>query len=120
MCAYKIELLNQTLNGRIFRCSICNKIHIEYKNLNFNFSNEEYEYFKDYFFKLEPEKWEIKNRNTCFCRKVMVPIGHRNFNVMFHTSEIYELKNLLNYSKYGNETLRLIKLCNIELKLSLN
>lgn len=116
----KLYVISRTLNGKIFHCHTCNKIHIEYKNLNFNFSEDEFIFFKDYFLKLDPEKWEKINRDTCYCRKVMIPIGHKNFTAMFHAAEIYELKELFKKTRNRYNEDDLIKLKEIESGLNFN
>jgi hypothetical protein len=116
----KLQVLSQTVNGKIFRCQTCDKIHIEYKNLNFTFSDDEFTFFRDYFLKLDPEKWVKVNRNTIYCRKIMVPIGHNNFMAMFHAPEVYELKALFRNIKKKAGPFNLIKLEHFEAQLSLN
>ncbi len=116
----KLEVLSSSVNGKIFKCHTCNKIHIEYKNLNFAFSENEYFFFKDYFLKLKPEKWERINQNTIYKRKIMVPIGHRNFTIMFHSNEIYEIKELFGNHKTKSNYSEMIALNSIEADLSLN
>ncbi len=32
-----MEILIETQNGKIFKCAKCDAVHVEYKNLNFNF-----------------------------------------------------------------------------------
>lgn len=92
------KTINQTENGKIFRCSTCNKIHIEFKNLNFNFNNEEYRYFADYISGLKGEEWEYKNRNSNYRRKIIVQINHRNVRILLNNCELQELKQLFNIS----------------------
>ncbi len=116
----ELQILSQTTNGKIFRCLTCKQIHIEYKNLNFTFSKDDFVLFREYFLELNPEVWAHKNRNTVYTRKIMVPIGHRNFTAMFHTSEIYELKELFKKMKRDTNRLELIGLDNIESHSSLN
>ncbi len=45
------KTINQTENGKIFRCASCNKIHIEYKNLNILLNNTELQELKRLFSK---------------------------------------------------------------------
>ena len=89
------KTINQTENGKIFRCPGCNKIHIEYKNLNFNFSDKEYIHFSNYFKKLDGQYWEKMNLNMPYRRKIIVPIGHENVNILLNNTELQELKRLL-------------------------
>lgn len=88
------KVMNQTENGKVFRCSGCNKIHIEYKNLNFNFSEDEYENFINYFKELNGPYWESVNANIEFEKKIIVPIGHKNINMLLDNRELEELKQL--------------------------
>jgi hypothetical protein len=88
------KTINQTENGKIFRCPGCNKIHIEYKNLNFNFSDKEYKHFANYFKELDGQYWEKTNINMPYLRKIIVPIGHKNVNILLNNTELQELKNL--------------------------
>lgn len=117
-CQYK--LISQTKNGKVFRCTCCNTYNIEYKNLNFNFKKEDFIYFIAYFEKLEPEMWEYVNRNAPYCRKILVPIGHKNFTAMFHKAEIYELKQLFRKIRKGYKGTELIELKEIETSMCLN
>jgi hypothetical protein len=88
------KTINQTENGKVFKCSSCNKIHIEYKNLNFNFDNKEYLHFAKYFQKLDGQYWEYLNRESPYQRKIQVPIGHKNLNILLSNTELQELKLL--------------------------
>ena len=116
----KLHIISQTSNGKIFRCTTCNKLHIEYKNLNFNFAPEEFEFFKNYFLKLNAEHWENVNKNTFYKRKIMVPIGHRNFTAMFNSEEIHELKFMFRNANRNNKDSEFIGLNQMDSKLSLN
>lgn len=89
-------IIQQTVNGKVFKCSKCNLIHVEFKNLNFNFTLAQYEHFADYILKLDGSEWEDINRDSSYLRKIMIPIGHQNFNIMFNNEELKEFNNLLN------------------------
>ncbi|HBK72567.1 MAG TPA: hypothetical protein DDZ39_13100 [Flavobacteriaceae bacterium] len=89
------EIISQTENGQVFRCPTCRLIHFEYKNLNFNFTDKEYQYFANYFLNLDGEYWEIKNGNTFFRRKIFIPAGMKDFNILINNKELKELKRLL-------------------------
>ena len=90
-----IDIISQTVNGRVFTCPFCNMIHVEYKNLNFNFEDKtECEHFAKYFLRLDGEHWEKQNAESCFSRKIIVPIGHKNFHMILNNEELLELKEL--------------------------
>lgn len=87
--------LNKTINGKIFKCDKCNAIHIEYKNLNFNFCKTDFDKFIDFFESLDVDTCEQTNKTSNFKRKIILPIGHNNFNVLFNKNELYEFKELI-------------------------
>lgn len=89
------KTISKTENGHVFLCPTCNLIHLEYKNLNYNFRNErEYLHFADYFLKLDGEYWEQLNNSIYFKRKIIVPGGFHNFNILLTNEELLELKEL--------------------------
>ena len=94
------KIISQTENGQVYKCPTCNLIHFEFKNLNFNFLEDEYEHFVDYFLKLEGDYWEIKNGNSYFRRKIFIPAGDC-FNILLNNEELLELKEL--FSKPFNK-----------------
>ncbi len=94
------QILSKTLNGKIFICKTCDKIHIEFNNLNFVFAPEEFKFFRNYFKNLNEHHWKKVNEKSQYDRKIMIPIGHRNFTMLFHVEEIQEMRQLLgNYDK---------------------
>ena len=76
------DFTNKTQNGQIFKCEKCNLIHIEYKNLNFNFTLKQFNDFTQYLSKLDGKKWEQKNKNSKFKRKILISTGHQNFSLI--------------------------------------
>ncbi len=92
-----MEVLSRTKNGQVYICNRCNKIHIEYSNLNFNFSQKEFKEFADYIINLNGAYWEEKNKHTPFKRKIIIPIGHKNFNVLLTLTELNEMKSLFRF-----------------------
>jgi hypothetical protein len=100
--------INQTKNGRIFRCASCDKIHIEFNNINFNFNDKEYIHFANYFKGLDGEYWELVNTNANYRRKIIVPVGHNNMNFLLNQEELEELKELLADANINN-TIRFVK-----------
>ncbi len=98
-----ITLFSKTKNGKVFLCSKCNEIHIEFNNLNFNFSDIEYKHFSNYFLKLKLDEWERINKDSFYNKKIIIPIGHKNFNVILNREEFIELKQLLSPNKYQNQ-----------------
>ncbi len=89
-----IKILNQTQNGKIFRCLSCNRLHVEYNNLYFTFTDKEFRKFRKYFLTLDAEYWEEVSKNEICNRKIMIPVGHDNLVTLFNVKEVNELKEL--------------------------
>ena len=113
-------LVNQSANGSVFKCNSCNKIHIEYKNLNFNFDQEEYEHFVNYISKLDGKKWEAKNKNQIYNRKIIISIQHKTFNILLHNYELLELKQLLQLNSVKIPVFQQIKIQGINIRQCCN
>jgi hypothetical protein len=116
----KFNMLSQTPNGMIFKCQTCDRLHIEYKNLNFNFTKKEFDFFRKYFLSLDAEYWENVNRQSFYKRKIMVPIGHKNFTALFSSEEISEIKILFGRSTHQQGENDFLNFDAIEGNLSLN
>lgn len=104
-------IIKQTKNGKVFKCSKCNLLHVEFKNLNFNFTPAQYKQFAVYIQNLDGAECEDMNRDSSYLRKIMIHIGHQNFNIMFKVDELTEFNSLLNleqtsihYKKYYKNT----------------
>lgn len=89
------HIISQTQNGKLFTCDYCGKIHLEYNNLFFSFTGEEFERFKEFFSYLDGTYWEEQNEHSPCTRKIKVPIEHHNLVMLFNSREIDELKQLL-------------------------
>lgn len=88
-------IIQKTNNGKVFKCFKCNLIHIEFKNLNFNFTDSQYKHFAEYIMKINGEEWESRNKDSSYSRKILIPVGSQNINIMFNNEELTELKCLL-------------------------
>ncbi len=89
------KIINQSKNGRVFICPNCEKIHIEFFNFLFSFSDKEYDYFKKCFERMDGRYYESVNYNIAYKRKIIVPIGHQNVSMMLNRKELEELQLLL-------------------------
>ena len=90
-----IKIINETKNGRVFTCPDCDKLHIEFNNLVFNFNEREYTHFSNYIKSLNGQFWEYLNLNTYYKRKIFIPLGHKNFTLLFNNSELTEIQELV-------------------------
>lgn len=89
------HIFNQTAHGKVFLCRSCKKIHVEFNNINFNFSKEEYLHFSKYINELNGDYWEKINTHSSYRRKILIPLDHRNYNLLLNKEELAELKILL-------------------------
>lgn len=88
-------IYNRTSNGSLFKCDDCNSIHLEFNNLNINFSNStKYEEFARFLHQLNADEWVEINKNTPYQRKIMIPLGTGNLNFILHAGELEDLKRL--------------------------
>lgn len=88
-------IYNKTSKGSIFNCEECKSIHIEFNNLNINFSSKEkYLFFAEHIHSIDGFKWADLNKDTSYTRKIMIPIGNGNCNFMLHPWELEDLKKL--------------------------
>ena len=113
-------IIRQTDQGKVFKCSKCNFIHVEFKNLNFNFNTAQYEHFANYIQNLDGSEWENINRDSNYSRKIMIPIGHQNFNIILNADELIEFNNLLNIQQVYNGYKKHIKTSQFDFYVYLN
>ncbi len=110
------QVISKTANGQVFKCSKCHKIHIEYKNLNFNLSEEEYKNFVNYINSISGKEWEHCNRNSAYKRKILLPVGSRYFYALFNNKELEEFKYLLQTKRKSPSNKRVIILRKVAIK----
>lgn len=112
---------HRTENGRIFRCSSCNKIHIEFNNLNLNFTDEEFQHFSQYILSIDGIEWTHRNRNLKYNRKIVLQLfNNSSANILLNIAELEEFKSLiLNKSITGN-SINLINTIDLETPAILN
>ncbi|MCK5134629.1 MAG: hypothetical protein KAR19_02480 [Bacteroidales bacterium] len=91
----KIRIISQSPSGQVFQCLSCKKMHVEFNNLYFSFSDEQFHDFKQYFLEFDIEYWENQCINPVCRRSIMIPLGQDFFHALFHPGEIRELKRLL-------------------------
>nr|WP_319399072.1 DUF6686 family protein [uncultured Carboxylicivirga sp.] len=89
------KIISQTRNGRVFLCSSCDKIHIEFYHFLFSFDEEAYCFFKDNISKIDGSYYESINADLDYRRKIIVPLGHRNVSMLLNRKELNELQSLL-------------------------
>ena len=53
----KIKLVGKVKSGELTVCLDCNHYHLTFNNIFFEFTNDEYLYFKKYIIQLDTEYW---------------------------------------------------------------
>ncbi|WP_372750969.1 DUF6686 family protein [Labilibaculum sp.] len=103
-------IYNRTSNGTLFKCDSCNAIHLEFNNLNINFSNaSKYHEYATFLHQLNADEWISVNKDTPYQRKIMIPLGKGNINFMLHAGELEDLKRLC-IRRLGSNQIRLQEL----------
>ena len=99
-----MKTIKETNNGRVFMCGKCDALHVEYKNLNFNLTNKQFNDFSTYLNDLDGMEWENRNADSTFTRKIIVPTQDPFFNVILNNNELRELRVLFACSIISNES----------------
>lgn len=89
-----MKILKTTTNGKIFTCGKCNAIHIEYKNINFNLSKDQFLEYAKYLNKLNGSEWEEANQSSPLTRKIIIPTQDTHISLLLNNQELNELKKL--------------------------
>lgn len=99
-----MKVLSKTMHGQIFLCNACQLYHIEFKNLSFNFTDEQLDNFKQYLQNLNGDQLEMENNFLPYKRKIVVPIGHQSVSILLDKNELNELIQLFVNIKLKNAT----------------
>ncbi len=97
MCC-NFTILKQTENGMLLHLIHCNKYQLNFKNLNFNFSKEEYDSLFNYLKSIDCNYWETEYKNSIYEKKIPIPTPQANFIISIDRFELYEILNLLNFN----------------------
>lgn len=92
----KMEYYKKSAHGTIRFCNNCQLYHLEFGNLNFNFTEKQLIVFRKYINEIDGEYWARVNHKTEHTRKIQLPTQLKGTNFCFHASELEELKYLLN------------------------
>ncbi|MPQ46999.1 hypothetical protein GCQ56_08215 [Marinifilum sp. N1E240] len=110
-------IYNRTSNGSLFRCDSCQSIHMEFNNMNINFTTEEkYLQFADYIHEISIDAALQQNAHSPYQRKIVIPIGGGGCNFMLHPGELEDLKRLC----ISNLNKSIVSLGELKIDYSLN
>ncbi|MFH0736514.1 MAG: DUF6686 family protein [bacterium] len=88
-------IISESQNGKVIKCKCCNKISIEFNNLNFSFTDAEFKIFSEYIKDIDGEYLEKANVNSIYNRKIVISVGHKNIRLLLKRHELLELRELL-------------------------
>ena len=69
------KILSETVNGQVFLCNQCNKLHIEYGNFSAIFCRHAFFQFLEAVEGIEEAYYEKINRHTGAKRKIIIPMA---------------------------------------------
>lgn len=109
-------IINETPQGIIFKCDTCHKYHIEYKNINFNFTQKQLDEFIHYLSIFDFDNNFEVNKQSPYHRKIMLSVRDVSCNLLFHKREIKELYFLLTNQKSTIKPHDTIVVSNLKIK----
>ncbi|EKF55806.1 hypothetical protein I215_06212 [Galbibacter marinus] len=66
-----------------------------FNNLNFNFTQGEYESFQRYMYTLEVDFWEEEFKYSIYEKRIPIPTIQSNLLILLNKAEVLELKRLI-------------------------
>lgn len=114
----KIDIISKTNNGLVFKCRKCNNYQVQFNNLSFSFSDEEYFYFSNYISQVDEGYYKHHYTNDICNRIIQLPIGHKSLMISLSIEELEELKSLFSHKRKNN--LKPISMEKINYKLFMN
>lgn len=92
------SILKQTSNGFISFCTKCNAYHLEFGNLFFKFTEDEFQHFCRYISSIDGEYYQNQNRELRNARKIFLRMPVQGFFCTLHPEELAELKRLVDFT----------------------
>ena len=96
----KIKLVGKVKSGELTVCLDCNHYHLTFNNIFFEFTNDEYLYFKKYIIQLDTEYWNEIYPHPKVKKNIPIPTLQGNLVLLFNQQEIEELRALFNNGSY--------------------
>jgi hypothetical protein len=91
------HFLKRTKDGLLIYC-YCNKsFQLLFKNINLNFTQNEFDSFAQYIYTIDENYWEQEYCNSVYNKKIPIPSEQANLLILLDRVDLYELRELLNY-----------------------
>ena len=82
----------ETLNGKLFICSSCKKIHLEFGNIAMDFQSEKsLREMLTYLNSVKQTSQDLPDQEMPYRRKIMIPFQNTNLKILLNEIEIAEL-----------------------------
>ena len=86
----------RSINGQIFVCTFCEKIHLEFGHFSIDFTSQSrLEKFLSYLDEINGKLIEQKSASTSYQRKISVPMAGLGLKLQLSNMELLELKGLV-------------------------
>ena len=83
-------------NGQLYKCSSCQKIHLEFGNIGMDFkSSESLNELLRYLHTVNDNQFENEIRNDNFRRRLLIPFANTTIKLLLSDQEILELIYLI-------------------------
>ncbi len=90
-----VKSISKTSQGELSLCKNCKHFHLEFNNIYFEFTVNEFKQFKQYILNLEADFWECKYASAGITKKIPIPTLQDNLVLMFNRQEVNQLKTLV-------------------------
>lgn len=79
-------------------CTKCHAYHVEFGNLFFTFTEDEFEHFYQYINSIDGEYYQELNKNMKNARKIFLRMPVKGFYCALYPDELKELRRLIDFS----------------------
>ncbi|MDG3580934.1 hypothetical protein PSF86_00930 [Galbibacter sp. CAA-3] len=83
--------MNRSKNGILIYCKHNRMYQLLFNNLNFNFTEAEFESFHKYIFNLEVAYWEEEYKHSVYDKRIPIPTIQSNLLILLNKQEVEEL-----------------------------
>ncbi|TLX77490.1 hypothetical protein E9993_02310 [Labilibacter sediminis] len=90
------EIGTKSVNGHMFTCSKCDKIHFEFNQIGIDFSSIDIlRDFYNYLVKIDGVEFETLNKKTTYQRKIHIPFPNTAIKLLLSLNDLNELITLI-------------------------
>src|SRR5690606_1075713 len=94
MCT-NLKILSRSKNGLLNYSKYNHMNQLLFNNINFNFTQDEFESFQRYVYTLDEDYWEEEFKYSVFDKRIPIPTIQSNLLILLNKTEVLELKRLI-------------------------